>query len=114
MKLRLTILGRTPGGQPTAWVWELERMNPMLAYLHFANGLDWQTRVEGDTQEALVAARGLATGAGSCTRLDPVSLAPEVWLGRCLYREGDECYAQGALGAGPFLFIDPTPLPDIA
>jgi hypothetical protein len=109
MKLRLIVLDRASGDQHGSWVWDLERKNLlMLAYLHFANGLDWQTRIEGDTQEALDVARGLARGAGSCQRLASMNcLTPELKEGRCLYQEGDECYLQGEAATGSLLFIDP-------
>jgi hypothetical protein len=126
MKLRVTSIDRTAGDQPTDGVWDLKQENltgsePLSRrlwgyYLLFANGLDWQTRIVGDTPEALDVARGLARGAGSCQRVEPGKcLTSELKEGTCLYREGDECYLQGEVATGSYacLFIDPRPQPDL-
>lgn len=71
----------------------------MLLVLLFGNGLEGDIRITGNTADAVTAARGLATGTGSCQRIDAPPNSP-------LYRPGDECYVQHP---STHVFLDPQP-----
>ena len=80
----------------------------MGLYLMFANGVIREMKAEGDSEDAIQVLRGLALGAGNCTRAD--NLTDEIRERSRLYEGGWECYVQGD---DAYIFIDPAPQPDL-
>jgi hypothetical protein len=72
----------------------------MLVYL-FGNGLEEDSRFAGNTADAILTARGLIMGTGSCRRVADTPEHP-------LYQPGDECYRQGDHA---YAFLGTTPDP---
>lgn len=58
-----------------------------LLLLLFGNGLEADVRLEGETDDAVAALRGLTLKVGSCQPIAPPADSP-------LYQPGDECYRQ--------------------
>ncbi len=113
MKLQATLIdyeypenrGR---GIPDPLIWDLQDKQTLeLMALAFGNGIIVEMRVTGDSIEALDLLRSMAQGVGNCRR---VQLSEDERAGLWLYREGDECYAQGASSPG-YVFVDPVPKP---
>lgn len=83
----------------------------MALYLTFANGVILEMRVDGDSEKALEFIRGVALGAGSCRLIKTLSKKEKerLWL----YKDGYECYMQGSKSTAGYIFVNPTPHPDI-
>jgi hypothetical protein len=72
----------------------------MHLVLLFGNGLEGDTRFTANTHDAVLTARGLIMGTGSCRRVPDMPEHP-------LYKPGDECYRQGSYA---YAFLCPTPV----
>jgi hypothetical protein len=72
----------------------------MHLVLLFGNGLEGDARFTANTHDAVLTARGLMMGTGSCRRVRDLPEHP-------LYQAGDECYRQGSHA---YAFLCPTPI----
>ena len=113
MKLQVTLIdyeypkdkGR---GIPDPLIWDLaDTATRHLMTLAFGNGIIVEMRVTGDSAEALNVLRSMALDIGKCRR---VELSEEQRARLWLFRDGDECYAQGDVKPG-YVFVEPVPKP---
>ena len=117
MRLLLTIIdwdypddGKTP--RPEHWDLASDTMDRLMPlYLSFANGIIVEMKAEGDSEEALKLIRGLASGAGSCTKVDALTDEDKARL--WLYEEGYDCYRQGSIPDAAYIFINTRPRPEL-